>query len=318
MAEQLTAEQQAERVLYIERAPAVGIELVRPHVEAPGSNLVYLPQDHRNYPGQDPMEFRVIGTPSPKDDVTKVADQIVPGYRKMREAVSRDPQTRPIIDRSGKILDDDGDIWVITAHTDIKDFAFAEKMVLDLLDEQGYAPRKVIAIVGKALAEAGVELTLEGLDEPAIVPVIGTVGILCHTVYTPWQKTDTTRDVLKNLPKSEVDRNNQGVTDGVNQDLDEGGVVAGQGPTGSTTVFPDETGRRRMREINPGAADLLMHKKAHVLPVAMSLAGPEPKARLCGGPYKIENAVQLRRVMELMVAHTNELTPGQNLAYGSS
>lgn len=316
MTELWTPERQAERHDYINRARVVAQTLIAPHLENPDSGMIPLDEIPGGHPGQDPMDHCWTSDTLAPEIVTEAAQQVMRGgYSKMLEAAGDDPKTGEVIDRIGQIIDDKENAWLITPHIDIRDFPLGLKMVLDLLHDRGQQPDRIISILGKALTEAGLPLKLPGSDEVAAVPVLGAMGMLCHKTYLPWQKTGTTKDVLATLPKAEIVRHNQAVKDGVKADLDAGGTIGAQGPTGSTSTQVDGKGRRRLREVNLGAVDLLTHDKVWIVPAAMRLTGSEPQAML-GEPHRIKNQRQLRRVMRLVVAYSNELMPEQNLVYG--
>lgn len=302
----------SDRELYIERAPDAARELLRPHVEAPGSPMDYLPNDPKEYDGQRPMYHFVYGQPQSIADSDRTAQMVDPRFTEMMEKLSSDQGAVGAIKKAVGQLNRGNDLWIVTPHAgDLIDVAFGMKIGRNMLDAQGFTPDLSIFSLSKAMAWADYEIPDLGR-----VPMVPTVKTIADRLLLPWPRTKTSKGALKVLPKNEVDRHNGQVRDYTEELLDEGAVVGGLAPTGTTRIATDSPDTYEISSINPGTIEMMTHPNTYVLPMPMWREGDEFSVRI-QDPVDVRKPAQAHAVMLGMTATLDEIVEGKTFNYGA-
>lgn len=299
--------------IYIENTPAAAIELLRPHVEAPGSRMSYLLDDQQTYPAQKPMYHYVKGNPQSVEDSDITAQLVDPRFSEMMEGLSTDLGAVEAVKKAIARLNRGSDLWIVTPHAgDLIDVAFGMKIGRNLLAQEGFIPDLSIFNLSKALGWG--QYDMPGVGDIPMIPVVQT---LSDRLLLPWPKTNSSEEALSILPKSEVNRHNRQVREYTEELLDEGAVVGALAPTGTTRIATDSPDTYEISPISGGAIEMMTHPNTYVLPMPMWREGNEFAVRV-HDPVEVRKPAQAHAVMRSMSETLNEIVKGKTFNYGTA
>lgn len=287
--------------------------LARPHTEAEGGRLRLLPIPDEIEPGsaQDPFCYRFKGDKQPIALVDIVAAQTEPRFPGLIEGMQADPQVTGVINETGRLLEDEKNIWVISPHGDILDIAYVLKATYNLLHQQDYTPRRTISVLSKALARVGFELDPD-LDPIETVP---TMGMLCDDVFLTWPRTKSAKGAVSQLPKAEVEYHNARATQEMDEEFTEGSVLAAMAPTGTTRMSKDHSGAFILPVPSRGTLELMMKAGTYVLPVPAWFKSEEAMMAMPVEPVEISEESDAHEMFKYLAEVMTERIDGIDFTY---
>lgn len=302
-----------DRQLYAQDAPGVMEELAKSHVENPTNRLMWLPDDPEAHPAQDPFMFN-FERPGPRVEVAildTVATAAEPRFPGIMDALRSDEQSLQSLAATASHLKNGKNIWVVSPHGDILDIAYVVKAGYNVLDDLGHTPRRVLAVVSKALSRVGFEL-VEG--QPP-VETIGTLAMQCDDVVMTWPRSKNAKDAVARLPKAESGRHNEQAVEVIDSQFKEGGVFAVMAPTGTTRMEENKEGALLLPTPSDGTIDLLMRPDTLVLPAIAWFKSAKALISMPSEPWEISSPSDIYRMFGFMAEAMTEQIDGYSFAY---
>lgn len=298
---------------YVGNVPVVARDLLKDHVEKKDSRISYLPDDPEAYPGQGAMRFWIPGNRQPRKNTDGLAQSAEPRWPGLIEEMKADRESMASIESGIRILQDGKSLWALTFHAeDIIDTIFAQKLVLDLFDEQGYEPDMTITSISKAIAWG--QYDLGSLGKAPMLPVVQTAA---DRVHLPWPNTKSSQQALEMLPPSEVNSYNKRIADDTNALLRQGKVFGTLSPRARTRAETDDPGVFIGSGVNEGTAKFMVHPDVYVMPVSLWRMSSKLVAR-CLQPVKLRHIAQVDPLMQWFAYDLSDLVTDKTFIYDPS
>jgi hypothetical protein len=289
--------------------------LAVPHTgsSAEGSTVL-LEHNPAVFPGQDPEARWVAGSPQSREATDVAANIAQKGFLPARDALETRAGTAEKIKTAGEHLADGGNLAIVTRHDNLTDIAYALKMGKDLLHGLGYDPRITTLIVGEMLSRIGHMFPLEPGGKPQKVPALMTLQVLCDIIYKSHPRTDSTDEAINELPKEQAEimragmgLDNDEMLELLDEQLEQGGVLLGLAPTGTTRAEVAESGGLKLATLKSGTIDIMKRPDMRILCMLLEF-GKAPFAYLLGDLMAIKNAEQAEAAMSMLArAETKDI-----------
>ena len=317
---------------YMDVMPAVLGRMAAVHVNGSGdamAPLPYRPDEPVKYPGQDLMDPVVLGyydptNPHSQKAIDEAAVIAQPEFNGIRDALDLRQGSAEVIHEAGEHLKAGGNVAMVTRHDNLTDIAYALKMGNDLLRGQGYRPRAQAIVVSEMLPRIGHNFASlqdqevdskdrhgeqkdEGVDP---IPAMITLQLLCTHILKSYPRTDSTKAEVGRLPNAKtiwtaIGLHNKAMVKALKEQLDEGGVLLGLAPTGTTKVVPKVSGEVELAPLNDGTVDIMSHPSLRILRMLVDYDAEAPYAYLYPNLLNIQGPQDAKVAMdELARANT--------------
>lgn len=304
---------------FIADSPDVNRRLASAH--AVGNFVLLGESDSWNgyHPGQNPLQVRVQGKQLPIETTDYIANLVNPRYTETRDAQLEDEEVVEKVHEIADHLQSGGNLMIITPHVkNLIDVAFAEKYVADLLEIIAKQKTDRAIMVAKPISFLGYEL------DGATVPALNVLQALCNSILLGITRTESSRDIVSELPKPVVDfmngqnyryserRLDKSRPDKRQSDKsrpDKGGWVVGMVPYATTQEKRDEQGNLILGTISPGTKKLMQRPDVKVLPVFANFLVKTPVVALPLGLLEIRDEDDINSLTKLLAETHQKYTP---------
>lgn len=273
---------------YSKKLPSVIYALADPHVKASGGRMDHLEWSPDVWGFQKPecsvwdSEY-VVPTAQERAPIAKT---FLAEYPIIFKSLINDAQSSEVLHKAGEALEQGKNVALITPHKDVIDIGVALLAGKDAIEYHKRRAHRTGIILSKMLA--GIEYTTEFVDssgekQTGSAPVVSALSLLCDNVYMTWPRTASARAHTYQLPKTEVDRNNQEAIAALHDHLDEGGDFLGLASTGTTQADCSEGGYVKLPGLSAGTIAIMKRPDTLLLPMLVSLDPVSPKVWIPGG-----------------------------------
>lgn len=221
-------------------------------------SLVLLDVDPATYPDQ--LESILPGQPQPADillDMAGTADERFGGWY---EELQANEHTQAAISESIDVLQQGGNVVIVTPHGDVLDIGFAQAAVQGLIDaaRPGYRPYSAI-IASRMTTMLGYDFKGHGT-----MPTTAVLKVMCDTIFLTIPRTKSAADQGLDKLKNE---SNEGVGVRLQELREQGGLLLGMAPSGTTAKPVD--GVYVIEPPSRGTRAILADEKTRVLSMAI-------------------------------------------------
>ncbi len=289
---------------FIWNSPDVNRRLAASH--AVGNFVLLGESDSWNgyHPGQNPLQVRVEGTQMPIEATDFTANLVNERYTETRDELLSDPDVVRKVVELDDHLQAGGNAIVTTPHVkNLVDIAFAEKVVSDIAEiVTGHKTDRGI-MIAKSISELGYKL------EMGTVSAVNVLRTLCRSTLFSYTRTDSTRDIVADLPKSVVDFMNAQNYRYATRRLDKGGWMQAMVPYATTQEQRDDHGDLILGTISPGTKQMMKRDDVKIFPVYANFKPKSPIVAFPSGLITIRNETDIDSLTRLLADTYETYTP---------
>lgn len=309
-------------------------ELSMRHVEDSDGLLGSIGLDTKRYPSQGAY---YLGNNAPERDpnmLELIARAVNPGFHLMQETIDTWEDETGTIEREAENLKKGMNLLIGTNHSSLPDIGYVTALFAikarRLKDPELQHTLKIMLMMSKIVCFMGLNIPHEQGGRPK-QPKEGfeyeytlaetLSNLLCdHELLTVPQtarvKESAKRSPIARLFKDFTDKHNEAAKKKLEEILGIGGVLGGAA-LGGTTEKPVEPGSNvmRMAPITKGTAEVMMHARTKVLPVAVISRGGEHKIKVCGIPQAVNSQKAADSILYQVRDGLNGMDPDRTYEY---